>query len=194
MKLAAMQPYFFPYLGHFDLLNQVDMWVAYHSAQYIRHGWVNRNRVLHAKSGWQYITVPLKKHSYTASIQEIEIAGEAWKKQVFKQLEHYHMDAPFYKPVIHFLEDALSVKETQLAKLNVALFCLTAARLEIPTPIHMFSEMVISTGSAKGPEELALAICRATGASEYINPPGGNRLVFRRRICKVRHQTNHPGF
>ena len=175
MKLAAMQPYFFPYLGQFDLLNKVDMWIAYDPAQYIRHGWVNRNRVLHPTSGWQYIVVPLKKHPHTIPINQMEIADFNWKPQIFKQLQHYHMDAPFYAQVIHFLEGVFSVEEANLSRLNVALFRATACLLGIQTPIHMFSEMGLSI-SASGPEGLALAICRAIGASEYNNPPGGADL------------------
>ena len=47
MKLAVMQPYFFPYLGYFDLINQVDTWIVFDIVQFIRHGWINRNRILH---------------------------------------------------------------------------------------------------------------------------------------------------
>jgi hypothetical protein len=173
MKLAAMQPYFFPYLGMFDLLNQVDVWIAYDPGQYIRHGWVNRNRVLHPVAGWQYITLPLQQHSHSAAINALYISGENWKGEIFKRLDHYHMDAPYYHQVIHFLQDGLSSGETNLARLNVALFRATARRLGISTPIYVFSEMGISLGAARGPEDLALAITQAMHASEYVNPPGG---------------------
>lgn len=173
MKLAAMQPYFLPYLGQFDLLDQADVWIVYDAAQYIRHGWVNRNRVLHPTSGWQYITAPVKKHPLTTPINQIEISGADWKTDIFKQLCHYRMDAPFYKEVIGFLEESFSGDDTSLAKLNVTLFRATARRLGIQTPIYVFSEMGLSIEPARGAEALALALCRAVGASEYINPPGG---------------------
>jgi hypothetical protein len=176
MKLAAMQPYFFPYLGHFDLLNQVDMWVVYDPCQYIRHGWVNRNRVLHPVSGWQYLTVPLKQHSHSIAINQIEIFGQVWKHDMLKRLDHYHMDAPYYNKVITFLQHELCSDEERLAWFNVELFRATARRLGIETPIHIFSEMNISLGDAEGPQALALAICKAMHASEYINPPGGKDM------------------
>lgn len=175
MKLAAMQPYFFPYLGQFDLLNQVDLWIAYDAAQYIRHGWVNRNRVLHPTTGWQYITIPLKKHSHIAPICQIETAGDGWKRQTFKQLRHYHMDAPHYRRVIQFLEEVFSTEETNLARLNTRFFRSTANYLGIATPVHLFSEMGISI-STGGAENLALALCLAVHADEYVNPPGGKDL------------------
>jgi hypothetical protein len=184
MKLAAMQPYFFPYLGQFDLLNMADMWIAYDPAQFIRHGWVNRNRVLHPTSGWQYIIVPVKKHSRITPINQIEIAGGAWKTQIFKQLQHYRIDAPFYGQVIRFLEEVFAEDETSLAKLNSTLFRKTARRLGIQTPVYIFSELGRSIEPARGPENLALEICRAVGASEYINSPGGVHLYSPERFVE----------
>ena len=46
MILGIMQPYFFPYIGYFDLINRTDRWIVFDTAQYIRHGWINRNRIL----------------------------------------------------------------------------------------------------------------------------------------------------
>jgi len=193
VKLAAMQPYFFPYLGHFDLLHKVDVWVAYDSAQFIRHGWVNRNRVLHPAKGWQYITVPLKKHSYTAPINQLETT-DLWQGQIFKQLEHYHMDAPHYRPVIQLLKEIFALEKNNLARLNIAAFRTVARYLGIATPIQVFSETNLK--AEKGAENLALAICRQMGATEYINPPGGvdlyNPETFAQHGIKLAFQSFSP--
>ena len=74
MKLGIMQPYFFPYPGYFALIAQVDRWVVFDTPQYMRHGWVNRNRILHPGSGWQYIVAPLVKHRRSTSIRDIRLA------------------------------------------------------------------------------------------------------------------------
>ncbi len=185
MKLAAMQPYFFPYLGHFDLINQADVWIVYDVAQYIRHGWVNRNRVLHPVSGWQYILVPLRKHPYTTPINQIEIASKMdWKTQFFRRLQHYHTDAPHYSSVIDFLEGCLSGAGDNLARLNVELFRRTCCRLGIDKPIYVFSEMGLPVEQYNSPQDLALRICRVVGASEYINPPGGAGLYSAERFAE----------
>src|SRR5690349_17011395 len=177
MKLVAMQPYFFPYLGYFDLLNMADIWIVYDVAQYIRHGWVNRNRILHPVEGWLYMILPLQKHSYTTPINEILIADHTnWQERIFKQLDHYHMDAPHYRRVIDFLKDCFSMPHKNLAQINTEFFRLTARRLGIETPIHVFSEAGLSSREIQSPEELALYICQSFGASEYINPPGGAAL------------------
>ena len=61
MVLGMMQPYFLPYLGYYALIRATDTWVVFDDTQYIRHGWVDRNRVLHPTEGWQYIKVPVVK-------------------------------------------------------------------------------------------------------------------------------------
>ena len=59
MRLGMMQPYFFPYLGYYSLIAATDHWVVFDTAQYIRRGWVNRNRVLSTGSdGWKYAENP----------------------------------------------------------------------------------------------------------------------------------------
>ena len=75
MKIAIMQPYFFPYIGYWKLIHAVDRFVTFDDAQYIRHGWVNRNRILKPGGGWQYIVVPLTKHSLTESIKNVASAS-----------------------------------------------------------------------------------------------------------------------
>ncbi len=46
MKLAIMQPYFFPYIGYWQLIHAVDRFVIYDDVNYIKGGWINRNRIL----------------------------------------------------------------------------------------------------------------------------------------------------
>jgi len=103
MKLGIMQPYFFPYLGHFDLINYCDQWIIFDKIQYIRHGWVNRNRILHPTEGWQYITVPVKKRSRDTLITDVEVADRSdWKRRIVNQVVHYKKHAPFYQETVDF--------------------------------------------------------------------------------------------
>jgi hypothetical protein len=96
MKIGIMQPYFFPYPGYFSLIAQCDKWVVFDIPQYIRHGWVNRNRILHPKDGWQYIVVPVKKHSRNTAICDIHISGNTnWSERILHQTGHYKKHAPF---------------------------------------------------------------------------------------------------
>ena len=61
MKLGLMQPYFFPYLDYFSLIKYCDKFIFFDTAQYIRRGWYNRNRILKQDSSPNYFTVHIKK-------------------------------------------------------------------------------------------------------------------------------------
>jgi len=174
MKLGIMQPYFFPYLGYFDLINRTDRWIVFDTAQYIRHGWVNRNRILHSDSGWQYILVPLKKHSRETAIKDIEIAANIdWKNRILAQLLRYKKKAHYYKETIDLVEESLDEKESHISHLNVRVMKSVCRRLGIDFNFDIFSEMDLDLGPVDGPGDWALRISEAMGAKEYLNPPTG---------------------
>lgn len=62
MKLAIMQPYFFPYCGYFQLMAAVDAFVVYDNIKYTKKGWINRNRI-QVRGTESLISLPLKKDS-----------------------------------------------------------------------------------------------------------------------------------
>ena len=98
MKLGIMQPYFFPYLGYFRLLNSVDRWIAFDEVQFIDKGWINRNRILHTNKSkeWQYITLPLYNKSRFDKISEISIdMQQNWRANILGKLTLYQKIAPF---------------------------------------------------------------------------------------------------
>ena len=85
MKVAIMQPYFAPYIGYFQLIAAVDVFVVLDDVNYIKGGWINRNKVLcHGKPTW--LTVPLQGASPNKKIFELEIAPDnGWKKKMLNK-------------------------------------------------------------------------------------------------------------
>ncbi len=174
MKLGIMQPYFFPYLGYFDLINYTDRWIVFDTVQYIRHGWVNRNRILHPNEGWMYVTVPLKHHSRDTIIKDIRITqGKKWKRSIMGKLTHYKHRAPYANQTLDLVEDCLSLPEDSLARLNVYALEKVCECLGIQFDYSFFSEMTLDLDPIEQPGHWALRISQAVGAEEYTNPPGG---------------------
>ena len=172
-----MQPYFFPYIGYFDLINRSDSWIVFDTAQYIRHGWVNRNRILHPKEGWQYIIAPLQKHGRETAINQIATQPfDRWQSRILGQLQHYKKKAPGYTLASGLVEDCLSCKETNLSRLNVMALRKTCEIIGLRFNCQIFSEMKLEHGPVNGPGDWALRISEAVHATEYINPPGGMEL------------------
>ncbi len=58
MKLAIMQPYFLPYIGYFQLMAAVDVFVLYDNIKYTKKGWINRNRILQKWSRCYFFIAP----------------------------------------------------------------------------------------------------------------------------------------
>jgi hypothetical protein len=87
MKLAIMQPYFFPYAGYFQLMKNVDLFVFLDDVQYIRRGWINRNKI--NKNTPTYITVPINKAPQSAKINEISIC-HGWVDNHLKSFIHVY--------------------------------------------------------------------------------------------------------
>ncbi|MBI4996375.1 MAG: WbqC family protein [Rhodocyclales bacterium] len=180
MRLGMMQPYFFPFLGHFDLIRSTDRWIVFDTPQYIRHGWINRNRILHPDQGWQWILVPLRKHSHTAAINDVEINEDLpWRRTILGQLTHYRRRAPYYDTVVQFVQDCLSTPETSLARLNARILERACRLLGVPFSYQLFSEMNLAIDPVAGPGDWALRVAAALGADEYVNPPGGEPLFDR---------------
>ena len=83
MKIAIMQPYFLPYLGYFSLIKHTEEFILFDPVQFIKHGWIERNRILIPDSGVQYFAVPLEKHELTTLLQDIKIKNsDNWQEKI----------------------------------------------------------------------------------------------------------------
>ncbi|MBU3822752.1 WbqC family protein [Flavobacteriaceae bacterium XHP0103] len=174
MTLGIMQPYFMPYLGYLALINHVDQFILFDTPQYIRHGWIERNRVLKLSGAPMYIKVPLLKHHQDTPICSISINNSIdWKSKIFAQLAHYKKKAPYYNNVIELLETVFENEYTSIVDLNYKSLLIICNYLDIKTPISIWSEMNLAIEPVNAPDEWALHISKALKAKSYFNPPGG---------------------
>ncbi len=177
MKIAIMQPYFFPYIGYFQLINAVDKFVLLDTVQFIRHGWIERNRILKQNGGWLYVKVPLKKHSRNTLIKDIEIRNtEKWKEKALAQLQPYKKIAPNYFATTKLIKNIFSEEFKTISQFNYKALKTICVYLDIPTPISIFSEMNLQIDTVCNADEWALNIAKALKINEYINPIGGQGI------------------
>ncbi len=181
LALGIMQPYFFPYLGYYDLINRTDRWIVFDVVQYVPKSWMNRNRILHPSSGWQYINVPVDKHSGEGAIRDIRIIDvDAAYDRIRGQIEHYRAGrAPHFGAVAKLVEDCFSGLEgNRLRDLNVRSMRVVCDYLGIDFHSENLSDMSLDLPQILHPGQWALEIASTLGASSYLNPPGG-RDIFR---------------
>lgn len=173
-----MQPYFFPFLGHFSLIASVDEWVVFDITQYTPRSWMNRNRILHPNAGWQYVTVPLANSSNSIKIVEAKVLNlSETKASVIGKLSHYKKKAPYFKAVNTLVNDVFdSATDNSLVKLNVLSLSAVCRYLEIPFTYRICSELNLPLPAKLEAGEWALEICNMLGATRYVNPAGGQEL------------------
>lgn len=175
MKLAIMQPYFLPYIGYFSLIKHTDEFILFDTVQFIRHGWIERNRILKQTGGWQYIQVPLiKKDGRDTLISDIHINNdENWKQKILSQIQHYKKKAPYYHIVIDLLRQIFEKDYEDIVSLDKKSLQVICEYLGIHRLFPVFSEMDLNIGVVNAPDEWALNICKAIRADSYLNPIGG---------------------
>lgn len=175
MKIAIMQPYFFPYIGYISLIKHTDMFILFDTVQFIRHGWIERNRILKENEGWIYIKVPLiKSNGQLTIIKDVKINNtDDWKNKILAQLQHYKKKAPFFYNVISLLNEIFNSDYNDIVTLNKVSLEKISKYLGIDAKIEIFSKMNLNIEKSNAPDEWALNITKTIGADEYWNPPGG---------------------
>ena len=148
---------------------------------------MNRNRILHPKEGWQYVTVPLSNSSITIKTHEARILNlsEA-KSNIAGKLSHYKKKAPHFEAVSALVNEVFdSAKDDSLVHLNVNGLRAVCCYLDIPFNYRICSEMDLPLQGNLGSGEWALEICSLLGAVSYLNPASGRDIfdpaAFERR-------------
>jgi hypothetical protein len=96
MRLAVMQPYFFPYIGYWQLMRAVDRFIVLDDVNYINRGWINRNQVL-VNGGATYITAPLSEASQHRMIRDIRLdSQQGWREKLSRTIKYAYARAPFF--------------------------------------------------------------------------------------------------
>jgi len=177
--LGIMQPYFFPYLGYFQLIAAVERGVLFDTAQYVRKSWMNRNRILDGKGGWQYINVPVSTTLGTSIQATTVIDHSAALQRILGQLEHYRGKAPFYQKVRELVRATFaSVTGNGIGDLNTQSLKTVCDYLGLDFGWTSYSEMDLQLPPITHPGQWALEISSQLGARQYINAPGGREIFI----------------
>jgi hypothetical protein len=180
MKIAIMQPYLFPYIGYFQLINAVDKFVIGDDYNFILQGWVNRNKIL--VTGKEFLfTVPLKKASPNKLIREIEISDNVlWQVNLLKTIEMAYSRAPYFKNIFPLIQKVINFKEPKISKLIIRSIREINKYLEVNTGI-IETLQIYKNNHLRG-QERVIDTCRQEAANEYINPIGGIKLYSKKKF------------
>lgn len=174
MKIGIMQPYFVPYLGYWQLMNAVDRYVVYDDVNYIKGGWINRNRIL-MNGQPKYFNLPMLGASPNKLICEVGVnhdAGVIGKN--LRIIEAAYQKAPYFMQVYPVVEQILTCGEDNLAAYLMHSFQIIGDYLGIQTELIMSSSL--DKNCLLRGQDKVLAICGKLGATDYYNAIGGQKL------------------
>jgi WbqC-like protein family len=172
-SIAIMQPYLFPYIGYFQLIQSVDQFIVYDNIKYTKKGWINRNRLL--RNGEDVLfSVPLKKDSDFLGIKDREIAVDFNKGKLLNQFREAYRRAPYFEQVFSLIEAVILAKESNLFRYIHNSIKETCQYLAIETEIVVSSNLKIDH-FLHGFDKV-VSICKHAGADIYINAIGGLEL------------------
>jgi|SRR5579864_812555 len=169
MKIAINQPTYLPWIGYFDLIDQVDLFVILDNVQFEKQSWQQRNRIKTA-AGLQWLTVPVKfRGRFGQLIGDVEIRDPSFWRNHMRAIELAYRRAPYFDRYFPELSQLLEQEAAgHLVELNLGLLRWLLDALEIRTPLALASGL----GQAGKRTELLANICIALGATEYISPFG----------------------
>ena len=171
MKVAIMQPYFFPYIGYFQLINAVDIFIVYDDVNFIKQGWITRNSILLNKKKHSFILEVVGASSFK-KIKEITLGKN--NKKLLKTIEQEYKKAPFFSVVFPIIQEILLNDENDLSKFLIFSLQKICGYLQIDTVFRISSE-IDKNKELKGQDKV-IAICKKLEATNYINAIGGQEL------------------
>lgn len=175
--LAIMQPYFLPYLGYFQLMAKVDVFVIYDDVNFINRGWINRNRI-NVNGAAHMLTIPLQHASQNKLICDISVSSDhAWRIKILKSIQHAYAKAPQFSLVYPLLETIINYSATNLA--DYLWHSLTLLRDQLNLQTRLIESSRSYGNQTLKAQARIIDICQREKASLYINAIGGLNIYRR---------------
>lgn len=177
MKIAIMQPYFFPYIGYFELISKVDYFIFLDDAQYTRRGWINRNKI--SKNNTEYkLVVPVKKSHQKTKIMDIEVYNNIWVDKHIKTFNHLY-GKKIYKN--NFIKNYQNYKNTnKLCDILINSIIETSNLFNLSCKFLKSSNLNVD----KHGTEKIINICKKLNAKNYYNLPNGSSIYSNEEFKK----------
>lgn len=172
-RVAIMQPYFFPYIGYFQLISAVDIFIVYDNIKYTKKGWINRNRMLQNGKDIMF-TLPLRSDSDYLDISKRELAKDFNRDKLLNQFRGAYSHAPYFEHTFPLVEQIVRYEDTNLFRFLHHSIVKVCKHLDIKTEIRISSSIYIDYNLKN--QDKVLALCEVVGANVCVNAIGGKEL------------------
>jgi hypothetical protein len=173
-KVAILQSNYIPWIGYFDIINQVDDFVFYDDVQYTKNDWRNRNKIV-LPQGEQWITIPVRVDNHKQRINETVIAQKNWSRKHVRTLTQGYRKAPFYDEATEFFVQAYELVDSYdlLTDINKTLIEYICKKLSVSCRLHDVKDFTISTDKSAR----LLELVQELGGDTYVSGPAAQSYL-----------------
>ncbi len=194
-KICAIhQPNFFPWLGYFDKIKQVDEFVFLDEVLIVKTGssWVNRVK-LHCNGAAKWVTCPIKRVSGTQKINEVEFVDISWKEGFIGIVSNYYRKHPNFHNGMKIIKEIIySNNSLKLAEFNIHCIKVLASYLGLNVKFILQSDLNITSSST----QLLIDLTKAVGCNSYLCGGGASGYqedeLFAKAGVKLVYQDYEP--
>lgn len=169
MKIGIMQPYFFPYIGYYQLAFIVDKFIFLDDAKMIKKGFVNKNKFLLQDRIYNF-TIPVQGLSQNKNINEHCLTEEA--EDILKTIDQSYKRSKNHKDGMKLIESCFQEAEKNLSTLGIK--SIEKVFKYIEKDFHF--ELSSSLPSEEKSQNRIIEICKNYKSNSYFNLPGGKFL------------------
>ncbi|KES17196.1 WbqC-like protein family [Gilliamella apicola SCGC AB-598-B02] len=189
MKVGIMQPYFFPYLGYWQLINAVDKYVIYDDVNFIKNGWINRNNIL-LNGKKHLITLPLEGASSFLLINQIKTSSKLKdREKLLKTLEQAYKKAPYFEIIFSIFKDTLFYKSEYISDALIFSIQKIVDYLNLNTEIILSSKL--NKDNSLSAESGKIVPSRITGTSAKYQRQLARAIKRARYLALLPYTDNH---
>jgi len=166
-SVAIIQSNYIPWIGYFNIINNVDHFVLLDDVQYTRRDWRNRNLILTSK-GQKWLTIPVNvKGNFNITIQEVFSTDDNWRRDHWNALINSYKKLPYFNIFEGLFRDQyLNQKESNLSAINFGFISSINKVLDISTPLSWSTDF---QGCPTEKSERLLHICKCLKADTYVS-------------------------
>jgi hypothetical protein len=194
--VGILQPGYLPWLGYFEQMARVDIFVHYEDVQFSKGSWRNRNRIK-TPHGPRMLTVPvLTKGKGFPLIKDVRIDNVIpWQKKHLESIRQSYCGALFFEPLFSRLSDIIQKHFVFLLDLNLELIGWITGYLGITTPTACSSALGVD---GSGTERLIGIVRRLEGTALYEGAAGRSYIdenLFSDAALSITYQDyEHPEY
>jgi len=197
MKCAILQPTYLPWIGYFEMISSVDIFIVFDHVQFVKQSWHQRNRIK-TPNGVTMLSLPVKNEKFNTKICDIKISYDNSNQleKHWRVIEQSYKKSKYFKDYEIIFKEIYSQKHIFLEELNVKIISAICTILEIETKFIYSKDIYIEDYGMDKNLDL-INLCKSVGADFIYDAKGAetflNKEIFTSHGVEIKFQEyEHP--